>query len=135
MVASYAFFFNCETVVGSHAHWFSYRPFQCGSSIAIVLCLCVGGSICDICCPYLFLISLSLWCRGRIVILDCDISLRKHACSNIQKISDKNYDIFHISAQNIDCWYSLEPPRQGGSNEYQLSMFLSSNKKNNVYPL
>ena len=27
-------------------------------------------------------------------------------------------DIFHISAQNIDCGYSLEPPRRGGSNEY-----------------
>ena len=27
------------------------------------------------------------------------------------KISDKNSDIFHISAQNIDCGYSLEPPR------------------------
>ena len=27
------------------------------------------------------------------------------------------YIIFHISAQNIDCGYSLEPPRQGGSNE------------------
>ena len=26
--------------------------------------------------------------------------------------------IFHISAQNIDCGYSLEPPRRGGSNEY-----------------
>ena len=23
----------------------------------------------------------------------------------------KNSDIFHISAQNIDCGYSLEPPR------------------------
>ena len=30
---------------------------------------------------------------------------------------------FHISAQNIDCGYSLEPP-----------MFLSRNNKNNVYP-
>ena len=27
-------------------------------------------------------------------------------------------DIFHISAQNIDCGYSLEPPRRGGSNDY-----------------
>ena len=27
-------------------------------------------------------------------------------------------DIFHNSAQNIDCGYSLEPPRRGGSNEY-----------------
>ena len=34
------------------------------------------------------------------------------------KFSDKNSDIFHISAQNIDCGYSLEPPRWGGSNEY-----------------
>ena len=41
----------------------------------------------------------------------------------------KNSDIFHISAQNMDCWYSLEPPRRGGSNEYPQSMFLSRNKK------
>ena len=33
------------------------------------------------------------------------------------------YIIFHISAQNIDCGYSLEPPRRGGSNEYPQSMF------------
>ena len=43
----------------------------------------------------------------------------------------KRYDIFYISAQNIDCGYSLEPPRRGGSNEYPQSMFLSRNKKNN----
>ena len=29
----------------------------------------------------------------------------------------KNLIFFHISAQHIDCWYSLEPPRRGGSNE------------------
>ena len=46
----------------------------------------------------------------------------------------KNSDIFLISAQNIDCRYSLEPPRGGGSNEYPQSMFLSRNKKNNAYP-
>ena len=70
------------------------------------------------------------------------MSLRKHAYSNILKIWPpnnenfriKNSDIFHISAQNIDCGYSLEPPRRGGSNEYSQSMFLSRNKKNNVYP-
>ena len=28
------------------------------------------------------------------------------------------YIIFLISAQNIDCGYSLETPRRGGSNEY-----------------
>ena len=31
--------------------------------------------------------------------------------------------IFRISAQNIDCGYSLEPPRRGGSNKYPQSMF------------
>ena len=41
------------------------------------------------------------------------------------KFSDKNSDIFHISAQNIDCGYSLEPPRRGSSNVYPHSMFLS----------
>ena len=48
--------------------------------------------------------------------------------------SDKNSDILHISAQNIDCGYSLEPPRSGGSNVYPQSNFSSRNKKNNVYP-
>ena len=46
----------------------------------------------------------------------------------------KNSDIFLISAQNIECGYSLEPPRRGGSNEYPQSMFVSRNKKNNLYP-
>ena len=50
------------------------------------------------------------------------------------KFSDKKKcDIFHITAQNINCGYSLEPPRRGGSNEYPQSMFLSKNNKNNVY--
>ena len=69
-------------------------------------------------------------------------SLRKHAYSNILKILPpknyffqiKNTYILQISDQNIDCGYSLEPPRRGGSNEYPQSMFLSRNKKNNVYP-
>ena len=71
-----------------------------------------------------------------------DLTLRKHAYSNILKIllpenenfQLKNSNIFHISAQNIDCRYSLKPPRRGGSNEYPQSMFLRRNKKNNVYP-
>ena len=70
------------------------------------------------------------------------LSLRKHAYSNIRKILApknenfhiKNSDILHISAQNIGCGYSLEPPRRGGSNEYPQSMFSSRNKQNNVYP-
>ena len=51
------------------------------------------------------------------------------------KFSDKkNSDIAPISAQNIDCGYSLQPPRRGGSNKYPQSMFLNGNKKNDVCP-
>ena len=54
------------------------------------------------------------------------LTLWKHAYSNVLKILQPNKgnfqikktDIIHISAQNIDCGYSLEPPRRGGSNEY-----------------
>ena len=45
------------------------------------------------------------------------------------KKTGKNSDIFHISAQNIDCGYSLEPPRRGGSNECPQSMFFSKIRK------
>ena len=70
------------------------------------------------------------------------VALRKHSYSNILKILPpknenfqiNNSDIFQISAQNIDCGYSLEPPRRGGSNGYPQSMFLIRNKKSNVYP-
>ena len=71
------------------------------------------------------------------------LSLRKHAYSNILKISPLKTERFkikililffiYISAQNIDYVYSLEPPRRGGSNVFPQSMFLSRNKKNNVY--
>ena len=47
----------------------------------------------------------------------------------------KNSGSFHISAQNISCGYLLEPPRQGGSNEYLQYMFLSRNKKLMYTPL
>ena len=40
------------------------------------------------------------------------------------------YIIFLISAKNIDCGYSLEPPRRGGTNEYPQSMFLAEIWKN-----
>ena len=87
-------------------------------------------------------------CPLRLFLVFCSVgwsprwTITKNAYSNILKIlplkqwkfSDKKSDIFYISAQNIDCGYSLEPPRRGGSNEYPQSMFLSRNKKNNVYP-
>ena len=50
------------------------------------------------------------------------------------KFLEKHSDIFHISAQNIDWQYLLESSCRGSSNKYPQSMFLSINKKNNVYP-
>ena len=47
----------------------------------------------------------------------------------------KKYDIFHISAQNIDNGYSLEPPRRGGSNGYPQSMFWAEIRKITYSPV
>ena len=77
---------------------------------------------------------LNIWNCVLIAKIHTAITLRKHACSNILKILPtknenfqiKNSDFFHISAQKVE--------RRGGSNEYPQSMFLSRNKKNNVYP-
>ena len=88
--------------------------------------------------PRFFLVSMPRDERLRFVSL----SLREHAYLNILKILSpknenfqmKNSYILHISDENIDCGYSLEPPLRGGSNEYPQSMLLSRNKKNNVYP-
>ena len=86
--------------------------------------------------------SISLYFLLPFRYMDIGTSLRKHAYSNTLKIlppkngnfsHKKKSVIFHISAQNIDCGYSLEPPRRGGSNEYPQSMFFSRNNKNNVY--
>ena len=108
-----------------------YWPFQDRSFVAALLCSCV--------CSETFILSLFLYI---ISFGASERSLRKHAYSNILTISPpktesfqiKNSHMFHISAQNIDCGYSLEPPRRCGSNEYPQSMFLSRNKKTNIYP-
>ena len=52
----------------------------------------------------------------------------------IENFQLKNFDIFLIFAQNIDCGYTLEPPQRGGSNEYPQSMFWRKNKKNRCTP-
>ena len=56
--------------------------------------------------------------------------------SKNRKFSDKKLLYFHISAQNIDCGYSLEPPRPAEAvltSTHNLC-FLSRNRKNDVYP-
>ena len=78
----------------------------------------------------------------QVIMVVYNRTIRKHAYSNILKILQpktesfqiKISDIFHISGQNIDCGYLLELPRRGSSNKYPQSMFLSRNKKKNVYP-
>ena len=61
-----------------------------------------------------------------------DVALRKHAYVILTPQTPLLYEklgftgvyiIFLISAKNIDCGYSLEPPRWRCSNEYPQSMF------------
>ena len=43
---------------------------------------------------------------------------------NVVKLGLQGYTLFFLFLlKNIDCGYSLEPPRWGGSNEYPQSMF------------
>ena len=58
---------------------------------------------------------------------------RKHTCINFDPLKPhfyienrglQGYILFFLFLlKNIDCWYSLEPPRRGGYNEYPQSMF------------
>ena len=57
---------------------------------------------------------------------------RKFHLQKVENFQEKT-NVFQIPTQNIDCGYSLELPRRGDSNEYPQPMFLSRNKKNNVY--
>ena len=83
--------------------------------------------------------------RSRGIILYCNhvvscpdennnITSWKHACLYnvdplkphfyIVKLGFTGYTLFFLYLlKNIDCEYSLEPPRRGGSNEYPQSMF------------
>ena len=72
--------------------------------------------------------------KAKNITKTCLFKYTEHFITKKMKIFRQNSYILHISVQNIDCGYSLEPPRRGGSNEYPQSMFLSRNKKNNVYP-
>ena len=53
----------------------------------------------------------------------------KNSHQNNESFQINISDIFHISAQNIDCGYSLEPPRRGGSNEYHNLCFWAEIRK------
>ena len=71
------------------------------------------------------------------------LHITKTCLCNIQRffyvVKNENFvrkkkDIFLIFAQNIDCGYTLEPPREGGSNEYPQHLFWNKNKKSRYTP-
>ena len=76
-------------------------------------------------CEQFFPFSVYLFSKGEIITKTCLYNfdhLKPHF--DIVKLGFTGvYIIFLISAQNIDCGHSLEPPRRGGSNEYPQSMF------------
>ena len=51
------------------------------------------------------------------------------------KVFRQKFWYFSYFSSKHSLWYSFEPSRRGGSNEYSQSMFLSRNKKNNLYPV
>ena len=85
---------------------------------------------------YMYLVLRILYLLGWNLLKTCDL-ITKTRPWNIQvfptllkvKILSRNFLYIFLSfAQNIDCGYTLELPRQGGS------MFWSKNKKKQVYP-
>ena len=56
----------------------------------------------------------------------------------IENYIEKKMDIFNIFAQNIDCGYTLEPSRRGGSNEYPpftyMYVFDKEKRRKMVFP-
>ena len=100
-----------------------------------------SGVVCSLYGLWLF-VFIFMFCSVR-----CrTVTLRKHAYSNILKISPpKNWKFsdkknseffFHIFCSKHRLWVLVRTAsaRRGGSNEYPQSMFLSRNKKNGVYP-
>ena len=78
---------------------------------------------------FVLVICLFETCPGRI-FLGCLIIIRKTCPCNIYPHKPHFYivklgyaGVYLFLLQNIDCGYSLEPPRRGGPNVYPQSMF------------
>ena len=102
------------------------------TKLLIDTCILPGRHICQI--AFSFFLSRVYFKRK---VFATEVAIMKNAYSNKLKILQpktenfqvKTSDIFHVSAQNIDCRYSLEPPRRGGSNEYLNLCFLAKQDK------
>ena len=62
-------------------------------------------------------------CLKPVITKTCLFKYADNFTTKNENFETKNSDIFHISDQNIDCGYSLEPSRRDGSNKYPQSMF------------
>ena len=130
-IANGAFVPNCTGSVNSVCRFTCeqfYSPFR---NLTQMTCQPSGtwnGDVTSICVRKLFSFFCLILCRYEEVIcitktcLYNTDPLKPHFY--IVKLGFKGvYIIFLISAQNIDCGYSLESPRRGDSNEYPQSMF------------
>ena len=103
----------CFSHIYDNARWCAfvcvYDPRICVSTIIII---CFGVMLL---CVLKFFHTLRKLAHA--ILYRCFFS-----CTNL-KFNEKDFDIFNIFAQNIYCGYTLEPPRQGGSNEYPQSLF------------
>ena len=99
------------------------------TTVPIRLCVCAGCSD-----PLLFAYDIRAIFLTYVTVLLLFI-MKTRLFKYIENFTTKKWkrDSFHILAQNIDCWYWLETPRWGGSNEYPQFMFLSRDKKIIVY--
>ena len=99
--------------------------------VMCLLCLVLQYIVNNIFCTWR---SLDAFCGIVKIKFSSKLSLEHYENTPIQKywkfeqqknenFQIQNSNIFHISLQNIDCGYSLEPPRRGGTNEYPQSMF------------
>ena len=123
----------CAFVFTNADCWFSHEAAQILTLSARYLSRFLSSDLtCQLCKTASVLVAMV------VVIFKKLYTLRKHAYAinrdffsfKIENFQLKNFDIFLIFSQNIDCGYTLEPPRRGGSNEYPQSMFWSKNKKN-----
>ena len=113
----------CFLFIGSYDKWFCIKSWQ---KFANLFLLCKAPSkkrLSERCRKHR---SVIVAIPGHLLIMKTCLFkyIENFITQKKGKFLDKNSDIFHISAQNIDCGYSLEPPRQGGSNEYPQCMFL-----------
>ena len=149
--------FSFDTIYfTSHDHWniwrhsswkfLSFRRFSWAISLYVQhLCMC--PSICYTCSPKTIEVTWT-WFYRNVVWVDYtlptslvrpSVIITKTCLYNVDPLKPHFYIvklgftgvyiIFLISAQNIDCGYSLEPPRWGSSNEYPQSMFWAEIRK------